>query len=61
MSTFIQYIRDTRAELVHVVWPTRRQAIGFTLMVIAVSIVISLILGLFDYIFSLIIQKFILG
>ena len=61
MSTFIQYIRDTRAELVHVVWPTRRQAIGFTLMVIAVSIVVSLILGLFDYIFSLIIQKFILG
>ncbi|MBX4198791.1 preprotein translocase subunit SecE [Candidatus Parcubacteria bacterium] len=61
MSTFIQYIRDTRAELVHVVWPSRRQALGFTLIVIGVSIVVSLLLGFFDYLFSLIIQKFVIG
>jgi preprotein translocase SecE subunit len=60
MTSLIQYIRDTRAELVHVKWPTRRQVVGFTLMVIGVSILVSLLLGFFDYLFSLIIQKFIL-
>lgn len=60
MNSFIQYIKDTRAEFAHVKWPTRKQAIAFTLMVIGVSIVVSLILGFFDYLFSLIIQKFVL-
>jgi preprotein translocase subunit SecE len=47
------YIKETRAELKHVSWPTRSQAIGFTIVVILISIGLSLWLGLFDYIFSL--------
>jgi preprotein translocase, SecE subunit, bacterial len=60
MKRFIQYIRDTKAELVHVKWPTRREAMGFTLIVIAVSVVTALILGFFDYLLSLVIQKFVI-
>lgn len=60
MNRAIQYIRDTRAELVHVKWPSRRQAIGFTILVIAISIITSLLLGFFDYLLSLVIQKFVL-
>jgi preprotein translocase SecE subunit len=60
MSALTQYIRDTRAELVNVKWPTRKQALAFTLMVVGVSIMVSLFLGFFDYLFSLVIQKFII-
>jgi len=60
MSKLINYIKDTRGELKHVSWPTRKQSIVYTVVVIAISILVSIFLGFFDYIFSLILQKFIL-
>ncbi|MHB1330583.1 MAG: preprotein translocase subunit SecE [Minisyncoccota bacterium] len=60
MNRFIQYIKDTKAELVHVKWPTRRQATAFTIFVIVVSLLTSLYLGFFDYLMSLIIRKFVI-
>lgn len=60
MSRIINYIRDTRAELAHVKWPSRKEAMGFTLLVILASILTAVLLGFFDYIFSLIIQKFVI-
>ncbi len=60
LTRFVNYIKDTRAELVHVSWPTRRQAIVFTVVVIVISIITAVFLGFFDYIFSLILQKFVL-
>ncbi|MEK7063057.1 MAG: preprotein translocase subunit SecE [Patescibacteria group bacterium] len=53
MNAFIQYLRDVRAELTHVSWPSRSQAIGFTVLVIAIVIVTALILGASDFIFTL--------
>ena len=46
--------------MAHVSWPTRRQAVVFTIVVIIISILTALFLGFFDYILSLILQKFIL-
>jgi preprotein translocase subunit SecE len=60
MNRFVNYIKDTRGELAHVSWPTRRQAFLFTLVVILVSIATAAFLGFFDYLFSLILQKFVL-
>ncbi len=47
-----EYIKDTRAEMAHVSWPTRKQAISYSLVVVLVSIGTSLLLGFSDYIFS---------
>jgi len=52
MDRFINYLRDTKAELTHVSWPTQKQAVVYTALVIAVSIVVSLFLGLFDFLFA---------
>ena len=52
MSGFIQYLKDTRTELAHVSWPTRRQAITSTILVVVVSIVVGLFIGLFDFLFT---------
>lgn len=50
--SFGQYLKDTRAELRHVAWPTREQTIIFTILVALVSVFVALYLGLFDYIFT---------
>lgn len=60
MGRFINYIRDTKAELSHVKWPTRRQAVSFTVLVILASIFTALLLAFFDYLLSLFIQKFVI-
>ncbi len=36
-----------------VVWPTRAQAINYTVLVVALSLGIALFFGFLDYIFSL--------
>lgn len=53
------YFKEVRAELRHVSWPTRRQAIAYTAVVIAVSLGTAIYLGLLDYFFSFVIQKII--
>lgn len=47
-----QYLKDTRSELNHVAWPTRVQTVVFTMLVVTLSILISLYLGLFDFLFT---------
>jgi len=49
----IDYIKDTRGELKHVSWPTKKQTIWFTAIVIVISVITAFFLGLFDFIFSL--------
>lgn len=56
----VDYIKETRNELRHVSWPTRKQAIVFTIIVIAISLGVAVVLGFFDFIFSLILEKFVL-
>ncbi|PIR82700.1 preprotein translocase subunit SecE [Candidatus Kaiserbacteria bacterium CG10_big_fil_rev_8_21_14_0_10_59_10] len=50
--SFFQYLRDTRGELKHVAWPTSFQTTVFTVLVIAISALVALYLGLFDYVFT---------
>ena len=56
-----QYIKDTRGELRHVAWPTQSQTIIFTVLVVALSVFVSLYLGLFDYIFTGAIKRVVSG
>ncbi|MDP3996505.1 MAG: preprotein translocase subunit SecE [bacterium] len=55
----INYIRETRQELRHVAWPTRKQATSFTVVVIILSVATALYLGFFDYVFTTLLQKMI--
>ncbi|MFA6446104.1 MAG: preprotein translocase subunit SecE [Candidatus Paceibacterota bacterium] len=52
MSSFTNYLKDTRGEMKHVNWPTRSTAIAFTIIVIVVSVLTAFYLGLFDFIFT---------
>ena len=55
----MQYFKDTMAELKHVSWPTKKQTIIYTSLVVAISFFVAAYLGVFDYVFSNILQKII--
>lgn len=50
--SLIEYLKETKAELKHVSWPTKAQAIRFTVSVIIISIVTAYFLGIFDFLFT---------
>jgi len=57
--SIINYLRETKTEIAHVNWPTKRQSIMFSLIVIIISVMVAFFLGLFDFIFSKILNLFI--
>lgn len=44
----LQFLREVKVELKKVTWPSRKQALGSTLVVIILVIIISLFLGVVD-------------
>ncbi|MDP3784976.1 MAG: preprotein translocase subunit SecE [bacterium] len=57
---FKNYLKETRQELRHVNWPTRRETIRFTLLVLGISAVIAAFLGLLDILFRYLLDKLVL-
>lgn len=52
MKQFIKYVKSTTVELKQVSWPSQRQAIMYTALVVGISAVVALYVGAFDYVFS---------
>ena len=50
--SLISYLKETKADFIHVSWPTKAQSIAFTAVVIIISLITAFFLGFFDYIFS---------
>ena len=48
----LDFIRDVRSELRKVAWPTQRETINLTAVVIALSVVVGLFLGGVDFLFQ---------
>jgi preprotein translocase subunit SecE len=44
----LQFLREVRVELKKVTWPSRKQAIGSTVVVLILTMIISLFLGVVD-------------
>ena len=49
MSSLLDYLRSTRGELKHVSWPTQRQTVVYTILVILISIFTGAYLGILDF------------
>lgn len=47
-----RYFSETVGELRKVTWPTRREAINLTIIVLAVTLTVGLYLGVMDHLFS---------
>lgn len=52
----VQFLREVKIELKKVTWPTRKQTMGSTIVVIILVVIISLFLGLVDVSLSKLMQ-----
>jgi len=57
----VEYIKDTKGEMKHVTWPTRKQSVNYTLLVIGISVGVAILLAIADYVFSLGLENIILN
>ncbi len=48
----MRYLKEVRAEMSKVTWPTREEAIRLTLIVLAVTILMAFFLGGVDWVFD---------
>lgn len=55
-----QFVKESRAELKKVVWPTREETVRHTLTVIIMSGALALFLGGVDYALQFVLKTFIL-
>jgi len=60
MNKIITFVKEARIELKKVNWPTRKQTINYTLLVIGVSVAVSIFLGSLDYLFGYLLKVFVI-
>jgi len=59
-SKIITFLKEVRLEMKKVNWPTRQETIRYTLIVIGVSVVVAVFLGGLDFLFTILLNQFIL-
>ncbi len=52
LNPVVRYYRETVGELKKVTWPTRREAINLTVIVLGVTFAMSAFLGVLDVLFN---------
>ena len=58
-NKFVKYLKGTKSELKKIVWPTWKQVVKNTLVVLVVVIIIGLIIAGLDLLFSNVLLKLI--
>ena len=59
MNVLTEYVKETRSELKHVSWPSRKVTIALTVLVIVLSLIVAAYLGALDSLFAKFIQAII--
>lgn len=57
----IQFVRESFAEISRISWPSRREVVGLTVLVLAVSALVAAYLGVLDHGFSWLVQRSVNG
>lgn len=57
----IQFVRESFAEVSRITWPSRREVVGLTTLVLVVSVAVAAYLGLLDEAFTWLVQRSVLG
>ena len=56
----IAFLKEVQLEIKKVNWPTRQQTTKYTLIVLGISVGVALFLGSLDFLFTTLLEKFIL-
>lgn len=60
-NAVVRFIGDTVAEMKKVTWLTRREIVYLTGLVLIVSISVGIVLGVIDWGFAKLVEKFLIG
>jgi preprotein translocase subunit SecE len=52
MNKLVQYFVESKQELNHVKWPTKKQLVDLTLIVLGISFAMAFFTGLLDFLFQ---------
>ena len=58
MQRFMEFLKEARAELGKVTWPTRQELYESTILVIVSVILITVFIGAVDFVFNKMLQFF---
>ena len=50
------YLSEVRVELSKVIWPKRQEVVRLTLVVLAISVIVGTYLGVWDFVFTKILE-----
>lgn len=60
ISKITTFLRESFLEMKKVNWPTRDETFQYTLIVIGISMAVAAFLGTLDFIFTILLNKFVL-
>ena len=59
-NKIVTFLKEVRLEMKKVNWPTRQETVRKTLIVIGISVAVAIFLGTLDFIFTILLNKFVL-
>lgn len=59
-SRIKSFLKEVRLEMKKVNWPTRKETLKYTLVVVGFSVVVAVFLGGLDFVFQYLLNKFML-
>lgn len=60
MNTIIQFFMEAKGELMKVNWPTQKELVRYTILVVVISLAVAIFLGALDTLFSYLVERFLL-
>jgi len=60
-NKILKFFKEVKSEMKKVVWPSRKQLVNNTLIVIAVVVLVCVVIAIFDAIFQFGLFKLLLG
>ena len=59
LKRIVNYFKESKTELKKVSWPTRKETINHTSLVIGISLGVAIFFGLLDYVLTIGVEKII--
>lgn len=60
MKAIFRFLQEAKVELARVSWPTQKEIIRYTVLVIVISLLVALFLGTLDFFFGFLVEKYLL-
>lgn len=60
MQAILTFLREAKVELSRVNWPSQQDVIRYTTLVVIISLLVAIFLGSLDFVFSFLVEKYLL-